>query len=106
MPDLPPRFTGPQRTKQYKNRQAKKRQDKRGLATNSARWRRLREIVLRGEPLCRHCKERGQVTPATQVDHIDNDSFNNSESNLQPLCASCHASKTAQERERDNGTFI
>lgn len=34
---------------------------------------------------------------ATVVDHVDGDAMNNDRSNLQPLCASCHAAKTARE---------
>ena len=56
-------------------------------------------LVLAAEPLCRHCAERGQVTPADLVDHIiPLPSGNYSIDNLQPLCSRCHAVKTAAER--------
>lgn len=51
-------------------------------------------MVLAAEPLCRSC---GKI--ATDVDHIiprasgGSDSFNN----LQPLCRSCHSTKTARQ---------
>ena len=35
----------------------------------SKRWRRLREQVLREQPLCAMCLEREYVEPATVVDH-------------------------------------
>ena len=38
---------------------------------NTARWRRCRSAVLAHEPLCRRCKERGRVTAATEVHHIE-----------------------------------
>lgn len=67
-----------------------------------ATWRRFRLVFLKGEPLCRHCKQRGEIRSATEVDHIvplsvaphrkyDLD-------NLQPLCKSCHSVKTSAER--------
>lgn len=73
------------------------RQAKRALPTNSAKWRRIRAMVLAEQPLCVHCEKRGRLTPALHVDHIDNDSHNNKRSNLQGLCAECHSRKTATE---------
>lgn len=65
------------------------------------RWRKLREVVLADEPLCREHAARGETVPATTVDHIvplpDGD---DSRENLQPLCASCHGEKTARH-DRD-----
>jgi 5-methylcytosine-specific restriction protein A len=70
------------------------RQARRALPTYSATWRRLREqILVRDEYTCRHCGRYGN-----HVDHVDNDSHNNAESNLQTLCAACHSTKTAQEQ--------
>jgi 5-methylcytosine-specific restriction protein A len=54
-------------------------------------------IVLTREPLCRACKLRGKLVPATDVDHIDGDVRNMADENLQPLCHSCHSEKTARE---------
>lgn len=64
------------------------------------RWRRIRKQQLQREPLCRHCLERGIVTPATEVDHIephkgDRHKFWHGET--QALCESCHSRKTAQD---------
>lgn len=74
---------------------AKARQDRRALATSSAAWRGIREQVLRAEPLCRSCRQKGVLRSATVADHIDGDSHNNAADNLQPLCASCHSRFTA-----------
>lgn len=66
----------------------------------TARWSRLRTVVLSEEPLCRACMQDGQVTSATDVDHIqphrgDLRLFWDRE-NLQALCHACHSSKTAR----------
>lgn len=59
-------------------------------------WREARDAYLREHPICCLCGE-----PATVVDHIvphrgDEVQFWNRR-NWQPLCASCHSSKTAHE---------
>lgn len=36
-----------------------------------ARWKRIRRYQLTIEPLCRICKAKGRVTPATVCDHIE-----------------------------------
>ena len=68
------------------------------------RWRKVRLVHLRMEPLCRFCDAEGMTVGATEVDHIvpireggahfDHD-------NLRSLCKSCHSKRTA----RDNGSF-
>ena len=57
-------------------------------------WEKIRLAILREEPLCRGCQG-----PATCVDHIKplKDGGTNHRPNLQPLCASCHNSKTWHE---------
>ena len=60
-------------------------------------WRRLRESVLRDDPLCAECKRAGRVVQARLVDHIDGDATNNERTNLQGLCWPCHSAKTARE---------
>lgn len=71
------------------------------------RWRELRLRVLRHEPLCRECMRHDVVRPAVAVDHVvaaaDVVAQRGTEAffdptNLQPLCTSCHAAKTAVER--------
>jgi len=70
---------------------------KRGYDTD---WKRLRLWFLRRNPLCLHCKEQGELTPATEVDHIKpiNDGGDRLDHmNLQALCKSCHSRKTVQD---------
>lgn len=60
-------------------------------------WRKIREEHLSREPMCRHCVQQGKFVPATVCDHIvpfkgDSVLFADP-SNLQSLCASCHAKK-------------
>ena len=68
---------------------------------NSSRWKRLRLMQLRRNPLCSHCVEKGLLTPATDVDHIvphnGNTSLMYDLDNLQSLCRPCHSRKTAEE---------
>ena len=67
---------------------------------NSARWKRLREIVLQKSPLCLHCRDAGRVTPARVVDHVRpvrrGGAFWDIH-NLQSLCQSCHDAKSGRE---------
>lgn len=67
-----------------------------------ARWRRIRDQVLREEPLCRECKEKGRVEPARDVDHVVSKLVGGTDdrSNLQALCHACHSRKTAIEDGR------
>jgi len=61
---------------------------------SSYQWRKIRNIYLRKYPLCIECGNQ-----ATEVDHIIPVKLggSNIESNLQPLCKSCHSRKTALE---------
>ena len=64
------------------------------------RWRRIRARQLAIEPLCRHCLERGEITPAEHVDHIEphkGDRVKFWNGPFQSLCPTCHSVKTAQE---------
>ncbi|HEY2531223.1 MAG TPA: HNH endonuclease [Xanthobacteraceae bacterium] len=61
----------------------------------TSRWQRLRRLQLRQEPLCKFCLERGIVTAAIVVDHVqphrgDWTAFVTGE--LQSLCEPCHKS--------------
>ncbi len=82
-------------TKRKGNRE---RQNKRGLHTGSAQWRKLREAVLNEQPLCVQCLEENRLTAATEVDHINNDSHDNRMGNLAGLCKPCHSRKSATEQ--------
>ena len=70
----------------------------------SARWQAVRAQVLRDEPVCRECARRGLTEPATTVDHIVGVALAPERAydrtNLQPLCTSCNAWKSASERRR------
>jgi 5-methylcytosine-specific restriction protein A len=70
---------------------------------DNTHWRPKRDAQLRREPLCGHCRDNtGQLTPATQVDHIIPKAQGGTDhpENLQSLCAPCHSRKTQQERQR------
>lgn len=60
--------------------------------------RRRRAAVLAKEPLCRLCAEEGRETPATEVDHIDGDPWNNDQANLRPLCKPHHDRRTYRDQ--------
>lgn len=58
---------------------------------------RQRKRRLSLEPLCRHCAQRGIVTPAVTPDHIIplGKGGSDSDENIQCLCGACHDAKTA-----------
>jgi len=59
------------------------------------RWRRLRRMQLRAEPLCAMCERDGRVTIATVADHVEphgGDWVKFLTGRLQSLCAHCHNS--------------
>jgi 5-methylcytosine-specific restriction protein A len=70
---------------------------------SSKDWIKLRNFVRSEEPLCRICKDRGEIVPTKIIDHIkpiiecgeawDRD-------NLQGLCESCHNRKSAIEKNK------
>ena len=69
------------------------------------RWTKYRAYYLRQNPLCAECQRRGFIKEAKHVDHIQpvtgpNDPRFYDESNHQPLCHSCHSSKTLAETKR------
>jgi 5-methylcytosine-specific restriction protein A len=71
--------------------------DRRGpehSAYKTARWQRLRALVLRDRPLCQDCRAAGRITPATVVHHEDETSEGHpvlcDPDRLTPLCRPCH----------------
>lgn len=63
-------------------------------------WRAVRKRFILANPLCIECKRKGKITSGSVVDHIipikqGGDKLNYS--NLQTLCAKCHASKSGKE---------
>ena len=69
-------------------------------------WQRVREAVLREEPLCRFCLAGGRVTPGFAVDHIlsirGRPDLRLTRSNLRTLCESHHNERTAREHTPRN----
>lgn len=61
-----------------------------------------RLALFRVEPLCRPCSAAGRVTVATIRDHIVPlaEGGTDAPSNLQPICAECHAVKVVEESRR------
>jgi len=78
------------------------RDDERASAAHRGydrKWRKLRAAKLSADPLCEHCKPRGRIVPAVDVDHIReihgrHDPGRLRWDNLQSLCKACHARKT------------
>ena len=66
----------------------------------SRRWRNLRAMFVRYNPLCVACKENNIIKECSVVDHIipvsEGGEFYKWK-NLQSLCRTCHARKTAAE---------
>lgn len=60
-------------------------------------WRKVRLAVLAESPLCLDCMERGKLSAATEVDHVDGDVYNLERRNLRASCKSCHSAKTCRE---------
>ena len=64
---------------------------------HTARWLRMRQIVINEEPMCRMC----QVQPTTDVDHIlslaKRPDLALVRTNLRGLCHECHSAVTFKE---------
>jgi 5-methylcytosine-specific restriction protein A len=68
--------------------------------TSGHAWRKIKEQVLREEPLCRPCKAVGRVAASIECDHIQplEQGGTDERENLQGICVPCHRAKTARER--------
>lgn len=67
---------------------------------------RRRERLLSANPLCVVCERAGRIAAATELDHVVPLWKGGSEddSNMQGLCSTCHAEKSAREAaERATG---
>jgi len=68
---------------------------------DSSRWRNsVRPAQLQKQPFCEKCLELDELVDATEVDHKKPISMGGdiyALSNLQSLCSSCHAKKSAYE---------
>ncbi len=58
----------------------------------SAKWKRLRKLILHRDPICKICQKQ----LSTDVDHIVDKAIGGMDSmdNLQGLCHNCHSQKT------------
>lgn len=81
------------------------RDARRGSSTQRGydyRWQQTSKGFLSRHPLCVGCEAKGIVSAATEVDHIipiQVDPMRKYDrQNWQPLCKSCHATKTAKDR--------
>jgi 5-methylcytosine-specific restriction endonuclease McrA len=67
---------------------------------NSRRWRNLRNMYYKYNPLCVECKRNNIVKEGKVIDHLipvsEGGAFYDWK-NLNTLCTSCHAKKTARE---------
>ena len=71
---------------------------------HTTKWRKLRLIFLKSNPLCKLCKEVGKTNPANVVDHITPVSQDNSDNNFwngpyQGLCTACNNRKSQTDRK-------
>jgi 5-methylcytosine-specific restriction protein A len=57
---------------------------------STAGWDRIRRAYLKLHPVCEHCFKEA----ATDVHHVDEDTHNNLDDNLEGLCKGCHAKIT------------
>ena len=74
--------------------------DHRGIY-QTARWARVRALVLALHPLCVRCEAAGRATIATDVHHVkrlaEHLDLAYAVENLEALCSSCHSKETAKE---------
>jgi len=65
------------------------------------RWRKVRALYLKSNPLCVRCLDAGRTTAATVVDHIrahqGDEALMWDDTNYQSLCKRCHDRKTVIE---------
>lgn len=69
---------------------------------------RMRERILREEPLCRECLKIGMVTATAIADHITPkaEGGGDERENYCGLCKPCHDSKTLAESARARGVSV
>lgn len=65
-------------------------------------WPKLRQQVLRDQPLCQPCLRAGFVRPSREVDHIvpRSQGGTSDRANLQGICVECHRAKTRGEARK------
>ena len=83
--------------------------DGRTIQKGHWRFRKLRhQIMKENKWLCQYCKEKGHLTPATEIDHKIPFAIaqEHDPSNLIPVCKKCHAEKSRKEKiQTDIGRF-
>lgn len=77
---------------------ANQRQRQRFLHTGSPRWRAIRKQQLQHQPLCEDCSKAGRITEAREVDHVNQNTADNTPGNLASLCKPCHSRRTAAQQ--------
>lgn len=95
---------GSGRCDKHRRAEAKAVDERRGTSAQRGygyKWQQAREGYLRSHPLCAKHEERGELVPATVVDHIvphrGDMAIFWQRTNWQPLCKPCHDVKTARE---------
>jgi len=71
----------------------------------TARWKRLRALKLRRDPLCHYCAQVGRTTPANTVDHAQPVTRGGgfwAWENLRSACEACNYSK----RDKTESEFL
>jgi 5-methylcytosine-specific restriction endonuclease McrA len=106
MPFRPPvhRPPGSQSQQQQRKRydQLRDTQDWRRWYKTAA-WQRIRSSQLALEPLCRLCRSKGKLTPATVCDHVERHNGNPDKfwrGKMQSLCTPCHSGEKQREENR------
>ena len=85
----------------HKKEKQRQQDDRRGSAAArgyGSTWQKVRLAVLREEPLCRRCYQETVIKAAEVVHHINGNQYDNSRSNLEPLCKRHHDEHTAREQ--------
>lgn len=70
---------------------------------NSRAWKKLRDLFIRQNPLCKNCRGNGKTVEANVVDHvipIEAGGACLNWDNLQSLCHLCHNQKSADDRKK------
>jgi len=67
--------------------------------------RQWREAVLRADPLCKRCLEKGILTPSTVAHHKDHNWRNINLNNGEGLCSGCHTPTTHKKEINSKGKF-
>ncbi len=81
-----------------KHRPREQRPDKNERGYGYAWEHKIRPRKMRHNPMCERCSSLKHPVPATLVHHRDRNPRNNSDSNLESLCAQCHAREHSNDQ--------